>query len=384
MGERFTAWCQAELFTTEVIRATAILNRYCDLLLAGVYRALNLGPLLCEAKTGPEIAAALGFVESAAITMTAMLSRSAERGGFVVAVDHDGVLRFEHRRDPEDPSAELARLRAEMGTLGEDYSAALEFLDFGAEHFSEALKDDPDFMDRMLSGRDAKFQELWNRATNVDPLQDLHGRMGARAILELFERGRILEIGGGTGNGIRHLFATFDSAGALDRIDDYLFTDISQRFILGTRKEIKKKHPTISCDWRHLDINHPFEAQKIGPSSVDLIYGVNAAHVAKDIVGFLEQCRATLRPGGRVVFAERIRINPLEMAPRELTLNLSVYHRSAAERTDDRPMHCYLAPQNWMTVLDKAGFEAVILPDLEAMKAHFPDQYAAVVVGAKR
>ena len=383
MGERFTEWCRAELFTPKVIRATAILNRYCDLRLAGVYRALGLGARLSEPKTGAEVAAALGFVSSADVTMAALLSRAAERGEYVTARDGGPQRRFVHVRTPDDPAAELARLRAEMSALGPDYPAALDFLDFGAEHFAESLEDDPDFMDRMLSGRDPTFQELWHRATNVDPLQDLHGQMGARAILELFAGGRILEIGGGTGNGIRHLFATLASAGALDRVENYLFTDISQRFILGTRKEIKKKYPEVPCEWKHLDINQPFEDQKVGPSTADLIYGVNAAHVARDIVGFLKRCHAALRPGGRVMFAERIRINPMEMAPRELTLNLSVYHRSAAERTAYRPMHCYLAPKNWTTVLDMAGFAPSILPDLDAMKGHFPDQYAAVVVGTK-
>ena len=384
MREQFTAWCRTELFTPEVIRATTILNRYCDLRLAGVYRALKLDTILDAAKSGGEVAKALGFVESADVTMQAMLSRCAKRSDFVVMSEPGSTPRFIHREVPADPGPELTDLRAKMSELGPDYSAALEFLDFGAEHFVESLKDDPDFMDRMLSGRDAQFQELWHRATNVDPLQDLHGRMGAQAIIDLFEGGRILEIGGGTGNGIRHLFAAMEAASVLDRVESYLFTDISQRFILGTRKEIKKNHPSVSCDWKHLDINHPFEAQKIGPSSVDLIYGVNAAHVAKDIVGFLKQCHQTLRPGGRVLFAERIRIVPLQMAPRELTLNLSVYHRSAAERTDYRPIHCYLGPENWKTVLDMAGFEPEILPDLDAMKDHFPDQYAAVVVGTKK
>jgi len=33
----------------------------------------------------------------------------------------------------------------------------MEFLDFGAQHFVKALRDEPDFMDRVLSGRSGLF-----------------------------------------------------------------------------------------------------------------------------------------------------------------------------------------------------------------------------------
>ena len=71
-------------------------------------------------------------------------------------------------------------VRRAMAELGPRWSSALELLDFGAEHFVVALRDDPDLMDRILSGRESQYGELWHRATNVDPLQDVHGLLGAR------------------------------------------------------------------------------------------------------------------------------------------------------------------------------------------------------------
>ena len=101
------------------------------------------------------------------------------------------------------------------------------------------------------------------------------------------------------------------------------------------------------------------------------------------MVAFLEPCREILRPGGRVVFAERVRVKAGGMAPRELTLNLSTYHRTAAIRNDCyRPTHAYLSPANWICALELAGFaKASIWPDLEALEEEFPEQYAAIVVG---
>lgn len=380
----FTAWCRDSLFTPEVREATRLINRYTDLQLSGVYRDLGLAEHLASVKSPTELAAALGFVESASITLRDALRRLGERMG-TVKVEGDPLdARFQHVQDPEDPAAELADIRGKLKALGEDYLAATDFIDFGQDHFVESLKDDPDFMDKLLSGRMKDFAELWHRATNADPLQDLHGAMGARVIDGLLDNGTILEIGGGTGNGARHLFGHLDAEGKLDKVEQYIFTDISMRFVLASKHEFAKKYPSVNWGWKFFDLNKPFGDQKIAPQSVDLIYAVNAAHVAKDIVGFLKGCHEALRPGGHVVFAERVRINQYEMAPREFTLNLSIYHRSAPEKADYRPMHCYLSPSNWNEVLTRAGFSgAELLPDLEAIGSDFPDQYASVVVGTK-
>ena len=92
-----------------------------------------------------------------------------------------------------------------------------------------------------------------------------------------------------------------------------------------------------------------------------------------------------LEPGGMMVLAERIRRDPRLMAPREIALNLSIYHRTAAKRNSDyRPMHCYLTPANWERVLELAGFsDFIVCPDLERLGEQFPQNYANVVMAEK-
>lgn len=381
----FTTWCRDELFTPDIREATRLINRYCDLQLAWMYRELGMPKLLAKPKKAVELTAPLEFVDSASVTLRDALRRIGERSG-VVKVEGDDPLdsTYTHVKDPEDPTDELQKVHAQIAALGKDYTAATDFIDFGRDNFVKSLKDDPDYMDKLLSGRMKDFAELWHRATNADPLQDLHGAMGARVIEGLIDGGTILEIGGGTGNGARHLFRHLKSRGSLGKVGKYIFTDISMRFVLASKHEFEKAYPEVDWGWKFFDLNKTFEEQKFGAESVDMIYAVNAAHVAKDIVGFLKGCREALRPGGHVVFAERIRMNQHEMAPREFTLNLSVYHRSAPEKASYRPMQCYLHPSNWREVFKRAGFSSYdIMPDLEALEGEFPDQYASVVVGTK-
>ncbi|MGI9509400.1 MAG: L-histidine N(alpha)-methyltransferase [Geminicoccaceae bacterium] len=381
--DTFSDWTE-RLFDEPMRKAAHLIEEACDGYLLKIYRDLDFHGRFQGPLTAADIAKQLGYTETADITLDAMLWRLAQHTHVVEAIDGDPV-RYQGWQLAPDPTERLAAIQTELAALGEDYLAPLEFLAFGAEKFSYALGEDPEFMDRILSGREPVYAELWHRATNVDPLQDVHGIMGAEFIARNFEGGTILEIGGGTGNGTRNLLRRLAEEGGVGRIGTYVFTDISMRFIFETRKEIKADYPTLETDWKHVDINKPLTAQKIEPESVDLIFAINAAHVAQDLVGFLKECRVCLRPGGRVVFGERVRADPRMMAPRELALNLSIYHRTAAERNNDyRPVHCYLTRESWHRALDLAGFEqAETPPDPERLAAILPNAYAAVVTARK-
>ena len=382
----FTDWCKNELFTDDLIHEARLLQKALDYYLIELYKDLNLETLLQEPKSPADIAQSLGFVDSADRTIDAMLERLHANFDFLQKENTGAAVTFQHVAAVPNAETHVDTIRSELKTLGDDYLSALEFLDFGYKHFEFALRDEPDFMDAILSGRESEWQELWFRATNVDPLQDVHGIMGAAAIDALIDSGDILEIGGGTGNGIRNLFVRLTAKEEMSRVQRYVFTDISVKFIISTKKEISRDYPDTLTEWRFVDLNNPISEQKLPDDSVDLIYAVNAAHVAKDIVAFLQSCRDTLRPNGRVLFAERIRLSPRDMAPRELALNLSIYHRTAAIRNDDyRPTHCYLSPDNWLRVFELAGFEqAEIWPDLAQLNDTFPDQYAAVVTAVAK
>ena len=383
----FTQWCDRELYTPAIRQGTQILDLACDIHLMSLYRQLAFTQLLAAPRTARQLSDGLGFETSSHIALDAMLSRLAAQTG-IVSVEPGPPARFQARAQPPDGKAELAELaalRRAMTELGPGYAAALEFLNFGCENFVTALRDEPSMMDRVLSGADAEHYQLWHRATNADPMQDLHGRMGAMAVAELFSGGTVLELGGGTGNGIRHLLEVFQARRMLDCIDRFLFTDVSPRFILVTRRAMREAFPSVPCEWKYLDMNKAFRGQGVEQESVDLVYGVNAAHIAKDIVAMLRECHAALRPGGRVAFAERVRKCPGEMVPRELTLNLSRYHRTAAQRDAEiRTAHGYLTPRCWLVALQRAGFqEAAIHPDLVVMDQVFPEHYAAVVTGVR-
>ena len=224
--DAYTRWCRDELFTPTMIRAAELLERACDLQLVEIYRQLDLASILDTPRTPTEVVRKLGFVESADITLDAMMWRLAHRTPHVVRVGTTEPPRYAHGDPLPESRLDLDRVWQEFDALGPEFRPCREFIEFGATHFETALREDPDLLDRVLSGREREFAEIWYRATNEDPLQNVHGVMGARAILDLFEGGRVLEIGGGTGNGIRNVLDLLARESQLERISHYTFTDI--------------------------------------------------------------------------------------------------------------------------------------------------------------
>jgi len=354
----FDSWVKDSLFKREHKAGTEILEQAVDIHLINLYLELNLHELLADNSEPMVLSDKLGFSDSSWIALLAILNRLADRYDFINCIEDPTVSgiesnRFEAVTKPEDRSKELPGLYVAMKALGNDYIAPLEFLEFGRTHFVRSLRDDHEFMDRVLTGQEKEFNETWDRATNTDPLQDIHGIMGAKAVDMLFEGGTILEVGGGTGNGMRN---------NLDAFQD--------------------RYSHIQCDWRLLNINKDWAAQRLEANSVDMVYGVNAAHIAMHTVDFLNECKRVLKPGGCVVFSERLRRFEGDMAPREIVLNLATYHRTAAIRHPEyRPAHAYLSGDNWIRACELAEFSDVsIWPGAESSNEYFPDQYAAVIV----
>ncbi|PID62275.1 MAG: hypothetical protein CSB44_04050 [Gammaproteobacteria bacterium] len=402
-GKRFDDWARDALFDPKHRSASELLSRAVDIHLTALYREFDMARHLATGKDNAlDLATALGFERSAAVMLEGLLDRLA-RYGFLDAVgefdadertaagkrlglegDFGGTRwqRYHVLAEAPDRDAELPVIETDMAAHGPDYPATLEFLAFGREHFAKSLRDQHDFMDRVLTGQEKAHENTWNRATNTDPLQDIHGIMGAKAIELLFDGGTILEVGAGTGNGLRNNLDTLAATDRLDNVERYIFTDVSMPFILNTRRAMNKRWPGVEIDWRLLNINKDFLEQRLPAASADLVYGVNAAHIAMRMVEFLQQCQRALRPGGRVVFAERLRDAANTMAPREIVLNQSRYHRTAARRHPDyRPMHAYLSRAHWLAAAQAAGFRrAAVWPGTDSLDGYFPEQYAAVFV----
>jgi SAM-dependent methyltransferase len=385
LGTSMDTWARETLFDPAHQTATRLLDEAVDIHLIHLYRTLHFHDHLQSGQSARQLTATLEFEPSADIALDAMLRRLASRHEFLSLDESGDDAVYIPISEPADQSHALPAITQKMGALGQNYLATLEFLAFGADHFTRSLRDDHNFMDRVLTGQEKQFADTWHRATNTDPLQDIHGIMGAKAVELVFTGGTILEVGGGTGNGLFNNLKALQTSEQLGSLSQYVFTDVSMHFILNTKRAMANQYPSDTCTWRLLNINKDWGKQRIDENSMNLIYGVNAAHIAMETVDFMKECLRALADGGAVVFSERIRPTPTAMAPREIVLNQSLYHRTAAVRHPEyRPAHAYLTRDNWLRACELAGFTAfAVWPSTGSLNDYFPEQYAAVLVAYK-
>lgn len=164
-------------------------------------------------------------------------------------------------------------------------------------------------------------------------------------------RGRCLEFGAGTGAALRRL-ATHDAVG---KWQTYTFTDISLAFT----RAAEMRFSSLSCfEARRLDFNADPIMQGFEAESYDVVFGVNALHVAPDIATTLKGLKGLLRPGGWLILGEgcppadhRWRADPLFAflkdwwdLPRDPAL---------------RRQPGFLPPESWYALLSRAGLSMV-------------------------
>jgi SAM-dependent methyltransferase len=134
-----------------------------------------------------------------------------------------------------------------------------------------------------------------------------------------------------------------------------------------------------------LDMNRPFEAQGIGPSSVSAVYAVNTLHVAHDLDFTLGQILRTLRPGGWLIVSECVRPYPLQAIYAEFIFNLIQTFRSPRLHPVYRPNGGFLTPDQWKGAIESAGFtDTRFVPDVMRIRQKVPDFFASAIGAIRR
>lgn len=163
---------------------------------------------------------------------------------------------------------------------------------------------------------------------------------------------RVLELGGGPG-----LTTTAALDAMQERPLDYLFTDVSRVFTQAMQR------PGL----RHalLDIDGDFSAQDVPRGRFDIVLAGNVLHNARDIDRTLASIRATLAPGGWLVFTEAVADNLILLTSMQFLLSPGP-GQSLAGSGDARATtsEVFLDEARWRERLEAHGFTTrAVLPD---------------------
>ncbi|KAI9148933.1 CcqE [Paramyrothecium foliicola] len=161
---------------------------------------------------------------------------------------------------------------------------------------------------------------------------------------------RVVEIGAGTGGFTSTIVpALTDSSGGV-LFSNYTYTDISSGFFKAA-KERFAEYPGI--EYTVLDISEDPAPQGLELGSYDLVVAANVLHATPDLLQTMKNCRALLRPGGRLFM--------LELCAEAKWVNyiMGTLPGWWLGEPDGRPNEPYIQAEQWNDILTRAGFSDV-------------------------
>ena len=365
------------------LRSHFLYDEFVSRLVLGIIHEMGLEPAIREGGNAEAIAAR-GELEvgHAVVALDWMLRLLAARGALE---EVSGAPTPEFRaRDPL-PTADLAAIRDEQ--LQHDPSWMPSYV------LAETVAQDyPAFLRGAVAGEEVLFSprrlRLWvDFFSNRNGLYAVNNLTGAAAVEQWLPQdgGVVLELGGGLGSGAIAVLEGLDAAGRLGAIREYRFTELVPAFLRRGEQALRAhRAERVPIRFDTLDMNRPFEAQGIAPSSVTVVYAVNTLHVAHDLDFTLAEILRTLRPGGSLIISECVRPYPRQPIYAEFIFNLIQTFRSPRLHPVYRPNGGFLTPDQWKAAFESAGFlDTRFIPDIMRIRRQVPDFYVSAI-GATR
>ena len=236
--------------------------------------------------------------------------------------------------------------------------------------------------------------------SNDNPVYALNNRLAAVAALNRLPRpagtggagARLLEVGAGAGSGSAALLELLEDRHALGRVERFAITEPAALLRRRAGRSLPERWPPaetgIELTFDELDIDRPWAEQGpgggIAPGSVDLVFGVNVFHVAKNLEAALREAHAALAAGGWLVAGECLRPRPGQPVAAELPFLLLEGFREVELDPELRPHPGFMTPELWVANLERVGFEPVeVVPDVRVLRDLYPGITTGVVCGRR-
>jgi SAM-dependent methyltransferase len=242
-----------------------------------------------------------------------------------------------------------------------------------------------------MSGEDTLFApdniDAWiEYFSNANPLYAIANSVGALAAARALPgvSATVLELGGGLGSGTAALLTHLASQSSPVRLAGYRFTEVVPAFLRRAKKTLVAQFPAAPLSFAWLDQDQPFAKAGVAPGSCDLVYAVNALHVAHDLAATLVEAHNALAPGGALVISECVR--PFDCRPLhvEFVFNLLSTFRAPKLVPTWRPNGGFLTPEQWTAALEANGFcDVSIFPDIAALRHAFPSFVVAAITARR-
>jgi SAM-dependent methyltransferase len=372
-----------DVFDVSFLQSYLLYDEFIYRLVLKVIRETGLEPAIREGGSAKSIAARERLEAGRAVVpLDWMLRLLASRG---VVEEISGAEKDQFRTRGPLPTADLAAVRDEQMQHDPAWMPSYVLAETVAQDYPAFLRGDVLGEDVLFSPRRLR---LWiDYFSNRNGFYVVNNRVGAAGIERWLPRdgGVVVELGGGLGSGAVAVLERLGAAGRLGAIREYRFTELVPAFLRRGEQALRALGlEGVPMRFDTLDINRPFEAQGLAPSSVAAVYAVNTLHVAHDLEFTLGQIRRTLRPGGWLIISECVRPYPRQVVHSEFIFNLIQTFRSPRLHPVYRPNGGFLTPEQWKGAIESAGFsDTRFLPDIMRLRQEVAE-FSVSAIGAIR
>ncbi|HVK68209.1 MAG TPA: amino acid adenylation domain-containing protein [Polyangium sp.] len=269
--------------------------------------------------------------------------RTLERGGLASRTPA-GEVRFDVTQAGRSV-AHGARLQSEFSRFG----GLVRLLEHCVRNYDEALTGGTEPVGVLYpDGTDSLFRACMRDCPPGS--RDVSIELGCQLVQELVQRRgkrkiRILEVGAGHGTLTWPLVSRLQDADV-----EYHFTDIGRSFLQRADEEARRR----GISWLSafpFDMNHSPEDQGLS-GEYDLVLGLDAVHVVRDLAPVLENLHHLTAPGGTLLLVEFTRMDPWW----ELIWGLAPGYWTVASARGSLAMDL----GQWKHALKQAGFARVV------------------------
>lgn len=376
-------WYLNELFSPKIRNVWKLTDFYLLKLILNVLEENNIIQLLNSPVSVNEIIKNNKYPKKVYSSIKWLLDRLA-MDGYIIKIknSNENLYRLTDKKIDFD----LDKIKNQAYNMAPESLSAFNMLKLITDNYKEYLNGKKNGIEIIFSSENINITNDYYR-DNL--FYNVHNIAGAKVLnLEIDKRVNpvVLEIGGGFGGGTKQFL--------IQRINDnsnvsdfsYYFTDIANKMLRDTKKEIIKITSKIdNFNFQKLNFNLDLCEQGYNENSYDIIWGVNSIHVANDLRFTLNEFYKILKPGGTIVICETVRPKGNQMIQQEIILNTIDDYWNVKLDKDIRPRYGFMDWTDWIKAFKVIGFKDIkTIPDMNYLQDKYDNCYVAVIVGTKK
>ncbi len=375
----FEKWYLDELIGDTIKNVWKLTDHYLLKLIDNIIEQTGMVKDLANGSDIKSIIKNRGFAEKVFSSIEWLLNRLEMDGYIKKSNDAIPVYKLTDKKN----TGNLDQIKAQAEKQAPTSIAAFNMLQLMADNY-------PDYLYGKKTGVDIIFSaeniHIINEYYSNNLFYNVHNIAGAKILnwdIESRKNPVILEIGGGMGGGTKQFVSQrIADKKSMDGFK-YYFTDIANKMLRSTKKELSLLTDNLSSfEFTKCDFNSDLANQEY--KDLDVIWGVNAAHVAVDLRYTLNEFHKALKPGGALIISETVRPIGNRMIQQEFLLNTLDDYWNVKLDPPIRPKHGFMDWRDWVEALKAIGFSDVkTVPDMAELEKQYDNCYVAVIRAVK-